>query len=212
MTRILLADDHELIRQGLRRILEQKREWVICGEAANGREAVAKARNLKPDVVVLDFAMPELNGLEAARQLRAALPETEILFLTLHDSDQLALAAWEAGARAYLLKTDVSRTLVAAIERLARHRSFVTPRLERLLAAARAGKPSAATAARPLTPREREILQLVAEGRSTKEVAEVLGISVKTAETHRTNLMRKLHLHSVSELVRYAIRENLATA
>jgi len=202
--RILLADDHELLRQGLRTLIEDQSGWQVCGEATTGREAVAKARELKPDIVVMDFTMPELNGMEATRQIRAALPRTEVLLLTMHESEELVREVLAAGARGYVLKSDAGRALVDALKALAEQKPYFTSKISALVLE---GYLNPITRENPaLTPREREIVQLVAEGRSTKELADRLGISPKTAETHRTNLMRKLNLHSVSEVVRYAIR------
>lgn len=211
MTSILVADDHEMIRQGVRSVLESKAGWTVCAEATTGQEAVDKALELKPDVVVMDFAMPGLNGLEATRLIRQAFPQTEVVILTMHDSDQLALATWDAGARAYVSKTDVGRTLVSAVEHATRHEPFLTPRLSQLLARRGADPASGPAESQRLTPRELQVLQLVGEGRSNKEVADLLGISVRTSETHRNNIMRKLNLHSVGEMVRYAIREKIVS-
>ena len=200
-----------MIRQGLRRVLEEHSGWEICGEAATGREAVALARRLRPDVVVMDFAMPELNGLEATRQIRDSLPGTEVVMLTMHDSDQLAREALAAGARGYVMKNDAGRVLVTAVKHLSRHRPFFTRSVSEMISQGFL-KPSAGAGDQPrtrLTSREREIVQLIAEGKSTKEVAALLEISVKTAETHRVNLMRKLNLHAVGDLVRYAIRNGI---
>lgn len=212
MTRILIADDHEMIRAGLRKVLEGRSDWTVCGEAVNGREAVAKARELKPDVVVLDFAMPELNGLEVIRQIRATLPHTEVLILTMHESEQLAREAVAAGARGFVLKSDAGETVAAAVEQLSQHRSYFTATVSQMVLQDYlhpAELTEEIVIGNRLTAREREIVQLIAEGRSSKEVADALGISVKTAETHRANLMRKLGLHSVSELVHYAIRNQI---
>jgi DNA-binding NarL/FixJ family response regulator len=214
MTRILIADDHEMVRHGLRKVLEAQSGWVVCGEAADGRAAVAMTLELKPDVLVLDFTMPELNGLEVTRRLRAARLPTEVLILTMHESEQLAHAAMTAGALGFVLKSDAGTTLVTAVEHLSRHQPFFSAKASHL--ALRGGLDAAGSAGKEklagdqLTPREREILQLIAEGRSSKQVADALDISVKTVETHRANLMRKLEIHSVSELVRYAIREKIA--
>ena len=200
-----------MIRHGLRKVLEDRPGWEVCGEAVNGREAVALAKTLRPDVVVMDFAMPELNGLEATRQIRQALPQTEVAILTMYDSDQLAREAVAAGARGFVMKNDAGRVLVTAVEELSHHRPFFTSSVSQMILAGFLN-PSAAPDEKPrprLTAREREIVQLVAEGKSTKEVAALLNISVKTAETHRVNLMRKLDLHSVGELVRYAIRNEI---
>ncbi len=213
--RVLIADDHEVVRRGIRSILENQAGWEICGEAVTGREAVEKALQLTPDVVVLDVGMPELNGLEAARQILKALPHTEILILTMHDSTQLVHEVLDAGARGYVLKSDAGRDLVTAVDALCRHKPFFAPSVSGVVLDGfrkNANGASTFTTSDPLTPREREILQLLAEGKSNKEVATILGISVKTAETHRTNVMRKLELHSVSELVRYAIRNNIIDA
>ncbi len=211
--RILIADDHEVVRQGLRTILEAKRGWIVCGEASTGREAVEKARQLKPDVVVMDFSMPELNGLEATRQIRKALPQTEVLILTMHDSEQLVRNMLAAGARGYVLKKDAGNILVKAVEQLLQHKPFFTSKVTELVLSGYLDPAVPATkedaSGSPLTPREREVVQLLAEGKSNKEIADVLGISVHTAETHRTNIMRKLRLRSMSELVRYAIREHI---
>jgi len=205
--RILFADDHEMVRQGLRAVIEEQHGWEVCGEARTGREAVAKALELKPDVVVMDFTMPELNGMDATRQIRAALPRTQVLILTMHESEELIPEVLAAGALGYVLKSDAAGSLVEAIQALAEQRPYFT---SKVASAVLKGYLNPATRDTPtLTPREREIVQLVAEGKSTKEVAERLKISLKTADTHRTNIMRKLKLHSVSELVRYAIRNKL---
>ena len=214
--RLLIADDHEVVRRGIRALLETEPGWTTCGEAANGREAVEMAVSATPDVVILDVSMPELNGFEATRQIRKALPQCEVLILTMHDSEQVLRESLAAGARGYVLKSDAGRTLVAAVDALRQHKSFLTPTAADLvLADYRRHEDPAATAEVPhlrLTPREREVVQLLAEGKSTKGVARTLGISAKTADTHRTNVMRKLRLHSQAELVRYAIRNNLIQA
>lgn len=212
--RILIADDHEMVRQGLRRVIEEQKGWMICGEAATGREAVEQAKQLRPNVVVMDFSMPDMNGLEATRQIRAALPRTEILILTMHDSEQLVREVLAAGARGYILKSDAGLALVAALKSLAQHKPYFTSKVSELVLEGflNPQQPLVQEGAKRLTPREREIVQLLAEGKSNKEVASVLGISVKTAETHRTNIMRKLDLRSMSELVRYAIREKIVEA
>ena len=215
--RILVADDHDIIRRGLKELLASRSGWEVCAEAKTGREAVMLAEQLRPDVVVMDISMPDLNGLEAARKIRKSLPKTEILILTLHFSDQLVREIVEAGVRAYIMKSDADRDLVAAVEALGNHRPFFTARAADMLLDgfvrphAAAPDPDAVIRNR-LTSREREIVQLLAEGKSSKEVAVSLGISVKTAETHRANIMRKLELHSVSELVRYAVRNQIIEA
>jgi DNA-binding NarL/FixJ family response regulator len=211
--RILVADDHDIIRRGLKALLSSRAGWVVCAEAATGREAITMAEQHKPDVVVMDISMPDLNGLEAARKIRKQLPKTEVVILSLHYSDQLVREIVDAGARAYIMKSDADRDLLIAIEALANHRSFFTSRAAEMLIDGFC-RQSSVTEPRVLmrnrlTSREREIVQLLAEGRSSKEVAVTLGISVKTAETHRANIMRKLELHSVSELVRYAVRNQI---
>jgi DNA-binding NarL/FixJ family response regulator len=210
-TKVLLVDDHEIVRTGLRTILEKGGSFEVAGEAENGREAVKLVDKLKPDVVVMDISMPELNGLDAVRQIVKEAPGTEVLVLTMHDSEELIRETLEAGARGYLLKSDAARQLVPAVEALGRHKPYFTPKASQvvldgfLLGDRRPkGGPS-----RNLTTREREILQLLGEGKSNKEVAAALHISVKTAETHRANIMRKIDAHSVSELVRYAVRNHI---
>jgi DNA-binding NarL/FixJ family response regulator len=214
MTRILVADDHEMVRHGLRAVLEEHPDWVVCGEAANGLEAVSQARALKPDIVVLDFAMPELNGLGAARQIHQELPQTEILMLTMHESEALVRSLGNAGVRGCMLKSDAGHVLVAAVGQLLQHKPFFSPKVADWVATGEPDPNLAKGVARldfdRLSPREQQVLQLLAEGLSSKEVATRLEISLKTAETHRVNLMRKLDIHSVSELVHYAIRNRIA--
>lgn len=210
--KILIADDHELIRDGLRIRLEKQPGWTVCGEARTGWMAVELALEMKPDVVVLDVSMPELNGVEAARQIRKALPETEVLILTMQESEGLVRDVLDAGARGFILKTDTGRLLVTAVEALAQHKPFFTGKVSELvlggfLVPDRAGRTGAERSR--LSPREREIAQMLAEARTNKEIAVKLGVSVKTIDAHRANIMRKLNLHSVAELVRYAIREKL---
>ena len=212
--RILLVDDHEVVRRGLSVILRAKPDWEICGEASNGREAVEKALKLTPDIVILDVGMPNLNGLEATRQIVKANPEIRILILTLHDSDTLVQEVLNAGARGFLLKSDAARDLVTAVEALRNNKTYFTPKvasmvLEGCLHRKGSNNANEASSRAKLTPREREIVQLLAEGKSSREVAGALGLSVKTAETHRANIMRKLNLHSVSDLVLYAVRNNI---
>jgi DNA-binding NarL/FixJ family response regulator len=212
--RILLVDDHEIVRKGLKSVLEARKDWEIVGEATTGREAVEMVEELKPDVVVMDISMPELNGLEAVRQIVKIAPRTEVLVLTMHESEDLVREVLEAGARGYLLKSDASRQLISAVEALRIHKPYLTSRVnEVVLTGYLGGKPlKGETSGGRLTPREREIVQLLAEGLTNKEIANTLNISVKTAETHRTNIMRKLDLHSVSELVRYAVRNHIIEA
>ena len=213
--RILLADDHEVVRRGLCALLRAQPDWEVCGEVGDGRQAVEKAGELKPEVVILDIGMPNLNGLEATRQILKANPHIKVLILTLHDSDQVVQEVLNAGARGFLLKSDAARDLVAAVDALRRGKIYFTPKVASMVLDGylRRGDKSAAppeSASRSrLTPREREVVQLLAEGKSSKEVAVALGLSVKTAETHRSNIMRKLDLHSVSDVVLYAVRNNI---
>jgi DNA-binding NarL/FixJ family response regulator len=211
--RILIADDHDLMRLGVRTSIAAHDGWEVCAEARNGREAIAKTEQLKPDIVILDISMPEMNGLEAARRIRKTFPATEVLILSVHYSDQLIREIVNSGARGFIVKADAERDLTAAIEALAKHKPFFTSRATDVILGNLQGDPHREEprelASHRLTPREREIVQLLAEGKSSKEVAESLTISVKTAETHRANIMRKLDLHSVSELVRYAVRNQI---
>jgi len=207
--RILIADDHAVVRAGLRALLESRPGWEVSAEAADGREAVEKASKLKPQVAILDIGMPLLNGVEAARRIRKATPQTEILILTMHESDDLVQQVVDAGAHGYILKDDADRVLLAAVDALRQHKPYFSTRVS----SPRDSGDSPAEPSRPsrsrLTPREREILQLLAEGKSNKEVASLLGISVNTAEAHRANIMLKLDLHSVTELVHYAMRNKI---
>jgi DNA-binding NarL/FixJ family response regulator len=209
--RLLLADDHDVVRRGLRALLEQRPEWQVVAEATNGRETIELALKLKPDVVVLDVSMPELNGLETTRRIRTELPKTEVLIFTMHESEELITEALAAGAHGYLLKSDAPSHVITAIESLLRHRPFFAGKvsqtlLDKFLATL------GTSLAEPLTSREREVVQLLAEGYSNKSVASKLGISVKTVETHRAAVMRKLELRSLADLVRYAIRNHLIEA
>jgi DNA-binding NarL/FixJ family response regulator len=214
--RLLLADDHEIVRQGLRSMLQGQRDCQIVGEAADGRQAVAMTKELNPDVVILDIGMPSLNGLEATRHILKMRPQTKILILTMHESDSIIREVLDAGARGYILKTDAGRDLVTAVDSLRRNKTFFTSRVSQMILDGflqrGTSTPSPTTGRIRLTPRQREIVQLLAEGKSSKEVAVALGLSVKTAETHRANIMRKLDCHSVSEVVRYAIRNNIIEA
>lgn len=213
--RVLIADDHELIRNGVRQLLEKEPDFIVCGEASNGREAVDLSEQLKPDVVVLDITMPELNGLDALPRIKRVAPETEILIFSSQESERLVHQLLKSGARGYLLKTGVSRHLVSAVRALAAHNPFFSSKISQIVFESylNGGVPTDdQLSGDPLTAREREIVQLLAEGRNNKDVAANLGISVKTAETHRANIMRKLELDSFSELVRYAIRNNIIEA
>lgn len=214
--RILIVDDHDLIRRGIRTLIETHAGWEVCGEAQTGREAIAQAEALKPDIVIMDISMPDLNGVEAAKRIRKILPGTEVLILSMHYSDQLIREIVESGVRGYIVKSDSDRDLIIAVETLSHHKPFLTPRATEVILSKFNGIGTSAelpeTVRDRLTSREREIVQLLAEGKSSKEVATSLGISVKTAETHRANIMRKLQLHTVSELVRYAVRNQIIEA
>lgn len=216
--RLLVADDHEIVRKGLRSLLEAQPGWHVTAEASDGREAVEKAKELKPDVTVLDIGMPSLNGLEATRQMLKNDARAKILILTMHESDPLIRDVLDAGARGYVLKTDASRDLVTAVNAVRSNKTFFTAKVAQMVldgyldTTPKKEKPVVESPKTRLTPRQREIVQLLAEGKSSKEVAVQLGLSVKTAETHRANIMRRLDCHSVSELVRYAVRNNIIEA
>jgi DNA-binding NarL/FixJ family response regulator len=214
--RLLIADDHEIVRKGLRSLLEAQPGWQVTAEASDGREAVEKAKETKPDITVLDIGMPSLNGLEAARQMIKNDARAKILILTMHESDPLIREVLDAGARGYVLKSDAGRDLVTAVNAVRSNKTFFTAKVAQIVLDGyldkkpKKSEPDAAQSR--LTPRQREIVQLLAEGKSSKEVAVALGLSVKTAETHRANIMRRLDCHSVSELVRYAVRNNIIEA
>jgi len=213
--RIVIVDDHAVVRRGVRALLESQPGWEVIAEATTGREAVDVARRLQPDIVVMDLSLPELNGLEATRQIRKETSRTEVLVLTMHHAEELARNVLQAGARGYVLKSDADDNLIAAIESLRQHKPFLTSAVTEFVLDdfLRHGSTNDEVAtATLLTVREREIVQLLAEGKSNKDAATALGISVKTIEAHRANLMRKLHLRSVSELVRYAIRNRIVQA
>ena len=208
--RILIADDHELFRRGLAAELTQVPGWVVAGEAANGRDAVELAAALKPDLVVLDLTMPELNGLEAARKIISVNPAARVLILTAHESEQLVREVLSAGAQGYVLKSDAGRILIAALQALLDGRSFFTSNVARMVLDGYLRSESRdASTPETLSAREREIVQLLAEGNSNKDIARALKISVKTTETHRSNIMRKMGFGSLPELVRYASRNKI---
>jgi DNA-binding NarL/FixJ family response regulator len=210
MTRIMIADDHHVVRSGLRAILDGQPGWEVVGEAEDGRQAVEIAAEVAPDIAVLDYQLPLINGIEATRQIRAHRPQTEVLIFTMHDSELLIRELLQAGARGYLLKSDARKFLIAAIESLAAHKPFFTGKVsEALLETYLANGEQSDTA---LTARETAVIQLIAEGNSNKRIAEVLGISTKTVETHRASAMRKLNVSSTASLVRYAIRNKLVEA
>lgn len=214
MIRVLLADDHTLIRAGLRMVVAAQPDLTVVGEAGDGREAVSMAQNLKPDVVVMDIGMPGLNGIEAARQIRAALPETQVVMLSMHSDEAYILRALRAGAKAYLLKDSAEPDLARAIRAAAAGKSFFSPAVGKVLledymrAMERSG---AEDSYEILSAREREILQLVAEGHSSKEIADMLHLSVYTVETHRARVMQKLNLRGIPELILYAVRKGIVS-
>ena len=212
--RILIADDHELIRKGLAATLAEVPGWTVVAQAENGRQAVELAQSTHPDIVILDMTMPELNGLEATRQILAARSGARVLILTAHESEQLVREVLNAGAQGYVLKSDAGRALVSAVEALLDGRPFFTSKVARIVLDGflRSQDGAAPDPTQSLSPREREIVQLLAEGKSNKEVARALGITVKTAETHRGNIMRKMQFASLSDLIRYAIRNNIVGA
>ena len=212
--RILLADDHEIVRRGLCTLLQKREGWEVCGEASDGREAIEMAKQLKPDVVIVDIGMPFLNGLDTTRQLIELDPSFKVIVLTITDSDQIIWEALDAGARGFVLKSDAARDLVSAVEAIQSKRMFFTPRVNDLVLQGFLDKGHAISRNEApnlpiLTAREREVTQLLAEGKSSKEVATLLNLSTKTVETHRSNIMRKLSLHSIRDLVVYAIKNNI---
>jgi DNA-binding NarL/FixJ family response regulator len=211
--RILIADDHGLVRRGARGVLHSRQGWRVVGEAANGREAVEKTLKLKPDVAIVDISMPELDGVEVVRQVRESVPETKVLVLTMHESDQMVQRALDAGAHGYILKSDLTDCLAKAVKAVAEGKRFLTPKISEIVLEGflnktnrhrRGERESVRT-----TPREIEIIRLLAEGKSNKEIAVELGIAVRTVETHRAKIMLKLGLHSVTQLVHYAIRNEI---
>jgi DNA-binding NarL/FixJ family response regulator len=206
--RILIADDHAVVRSGLKAILEAQPGWQVVAEVGDGKDAIAKAIEAKPNVAIVDYSLPLMNGAEVTRQIRVRAPNTEVLIFTMHDSDALVSEVLRAGARAFLLKSDAQNHLVAAVEALAGHKPFFTGRLtEKLLEAFLSAQIQ--QEASLLSPRERVVVQLIAEGNSNKEMSGILNLSVKTIETHRAAAMRKLNLTSTAGLVRYAIRNKL---
>ena len=210
--RIVIVDDHAVVRRGVRTLLESQPGWEVLAEATTGREAVEVAKRLQPDIVVMDLTLPELNGLDATRQILKESPRTEVLVLTMHHSEELAYNVLQAGARGYVLKSDADESLIAAVDSLRQHKPFLTSKVTEFVLddyLRRAEKQEGGAPRTAVTARERELIQLLAEGKSNKEAAAALGISVKTIEAHRANLMRKLHLRSLSDLVRYAIRNKI---
>ena len=212
--RILIADDHGLVRRGARAVLRSRRGWRVVGEATNGREAVQKAIELKPDVAVVDIGMPELDGIEVTRQIRTSAPETRVLVLTMHESGQMVRRALDAGASGYLLKSDLTESLAKAVETVADGNRFLPPKVSEIVMeeflSSTSKNQRGESASTPATPREVEVIRLLAEGKSNKEIAALLGITVRTVETHRAKIMLKLGLHSLAELIHYAVRHGIA--
>jgi DNA-binding NarL/FixJ family response regulator len=210
--RILIVDDYEVVRRGVRALLEAEPGWVVCGEASTGPMAVEAALRLKPDLVILDLSLPELHGLEVARRILQRHMDTEILVLTMHASEELIRQVLRAGAHGYVLKSDAGEQLVTAVRSLQHRKPFLTTRVTEVVLDGFLKGAADDAVGEALTPREREVLQLVAEGRSSKSIAAGLGVTVKTIESHRASLMRKLHLRTVADLVRYAVRNGLVEA
>jgi two-component system response regulator NreC len=214
--RILIVDDHEIVREGLRVVIEREPGWEVCGVAKNGSEAVDLAQKLKPDAVILDLKMPKLDGLEAVRQIKRSNPETEILVLSANESEDLIEQVFDSGAKAYVRKAEAGRLLVPALKSLQDHKTFLpdevsAPLFSRLLTSS-PGKRNNTAENEKLTPREREIVRLLADGKSNKEIASTLEISIRTCETHRAAVMRKLRLKALADVVRYAIRNGIIDA
>jgi DNA-binding NarL/FixJ family response regulator len=207
MTRILIADDHDVVRSGVRAILEGHEGWQVVGEAQDGKEAIDLALATRPDVVVLDYSLPVVNGVEAARQIRTRVPGVEVLIFTMHDTESLVRDVLEAGARGFLLKSDARQFLISAVESLAVHKPFFTGKVSEALLETYLSKGIADPSA--LSSREKAVVQLIAEGKTNKQIADILSISTKTVETHRAAAMGKLALDTTAALIRYAIRNKL---
>jgi DNA-binding NarL/FixJ family response regulator len=209
--RIMIVDDHDAVRRGIRQLVETKANYVVVGEAADGRAAMEMARETNPDIAILDYSLPELNGLDLAHMLKRTFPRIEILLYTMHDREEIISDVLRAGVRGFVLKSDAERHLIAALDALSIHRPYFSNAVsETLLDKFLESKPQ--SSASSLTHREREVVQQIAEGRINKEIARILGISVKTVETHRASAMHKLKLRTTADLVRYAIRNNIVQA
>ena len=210
--RVFIADDHKIVRQGIRKLLEAESDLEVVGEALDGRETVKKVIQLKPDVVLMDIAMSNLNGLEATRQIKKSLPKIKVLILTMHKSEEYVLQSLQAGASGYLLKEAAVEDLVSAIRSVYKLDSFLSPAVSRTVIEAYLSKSKGRkrpSAFEVLTDREREVLQLIAEGHTNQQIADTLFISIKTVEAHRSNIMRKLDIHDITELVKYAIKKGI---
>jgi DNA-binding NarL/FixJ family response regulator len=214
--RILVADDHELVRRGIQELLRARGGWKVVAEAVNGLEAVEKASELKPDVAILDISMPDLDGLQATRQIREAAPGTSVVVLTMHESDQMVRRVLDAGALGYVLKSDLAKHLVKAVKNVSAGKLFLTPRVSDIVLKGflkTGNQPGPTENSRPKpTRREVEIIRLLAEGKANKEIGAELGITTRTVETHRARIMLKLGLHSLTELIHYAIRHEIFSA
>ena len=208
MTTILIADDHDVVRRGLRAILEARAGWLVVAEASDGKEAVEGAFRCQPNVAIIDYGLPILNGIEAARQIKHHLPNTEILMFTMHNSDDILLHALEAGARGFLLKSDADDYLLAAVQALSQHKPFFTGKVSETLISSFLATSNALPAS-VLTMRENSVIQQIAEGRTNKEAANLLGVSSKTVEASRASALRKLNLTTTADLIRYAVRHKL---
>ena len=206
---ILIADDHAVVRRGVRALLEDRPEWKICGEAATGRETIDKAKKLRPDLVLLDLTMPETDGMKAIPQILSVSPGTKILVLTMHDSGEMAAQVLAAGASGLVLKSDAVRDLVGAVQAIEKDQPFLSPAVTRIILGQLAKTSQPGPSPADLTPRERDILKLLALGRTNKEVATALDISVKTVDVHRAHIMRKLKLRTYSDLIQFAIRHQI---
>jgi len=206
MTRILIADDHDVVRRGLRAILESRPGWIVVAEASDGKQAIDQALQTKPDVAIIDYGLPLLNGSEVTRQIRERLPKTEVLVFTMHDSDAVLQEVLQAGARGFLLKSDADDYLVAAVHAISLHKPFFTGLVSQKMLDTFLAKSGDAPV---LTARERSVVKLIAEGRTNKEMADVLSLSAKTIESHRATALRKLNLATTADLIRYAVRNNL---
>jgi DNA-binding NarL/FixJ family response regulator len=209
--RILIADDHELVRHGIRGILRARHAWSVVGEAVDGREAVLMAQSLRPDLAILDITMPNQDGLEATRQILEAAPNAKVVILTMHESDQMVRRVLEAGARGYVLKSDLATSLVKAIEQVCRGKLFLTPKVSEIVLQGFLKESKRSEEVRP-TPREIEIIRLLTEGKANKEIASELAITVRTVEAHRSQLMHKLGMHSLAELIHYAMDNGISPA
>jgi DNA-binding NarL/FixJ family response regulator len=212
LRRIVIADDHDAVRQGVKSFVESHEQWRVVAEASDGHEALKAIRETQPDIAILDYSLPLMNGLELTRAIKRELPHTEVLIYTMHDREDVLMALLRAGARGYILKSDTHRHLMAAIEALSMRRPYFSGKISETLLDRFLESHTEEESTTALTPREREIVQLIAEGKINKEIGTILDISVKTVETHRAAAMHKLKLRTTAELVRYAVRNNIVQA